>query len=680
MELLSPAGDFEGLKTAVYCGADAIYVGGKSFSARKNAKNFTDDELILAIDFCHLRGIKLFVTLNTLIKEDEFSSAVSFAKFLIENGADGIIIQDLGLLLAVRKMSDDIKINASTQMTVCSTSGVNLLSELGANRVVLARELTYEDIKSIKENTTAELEMFVHGALCMGWSGQCLLSSIIGGRSGNRGLCAQPCRLNYTLYKDGKKLTEQKPLLCTKDLCLADKMDEIKKICDSFKIEGRMKSAEYTGIVTKAYKKALLGELSEKEINEMLSFFSRGGSGRGYFDGRTFSKMMDYGESGKISASKEMVRDVKEEKYEKLRKISFKLIAKEGEPLELFGKSDGFSHTETGDVCEKAKQSAPDKERIEAQLKKLGDTPFSIDNIEIEISGTPFVSVSSINALRRAVCENISQKICASYKRSAVTLSDDDIPTKVTKPDMPKVIVYVRTKEQLDAANDLGIKAKYLSYDLFLKYGTEKDVCVLPVITKENEKLDLSKAKYVMVQNIGQIKDAEGKILCAGEHLNATNTKTLSALSSLGLKRVTLSGELNLKEIRKITKKTNVSTELIVYGRQTAMVMENCVIKSAYKCAKGESGFSLCDRMGEHFPVICENCRNLLLNSVPLYMADKCEDFLSVKPDAVRLNFTTESYDECKNIILAYKSGLSGKPPKKVFDKITRGHFYRGVE
>ena len=196
MELLSPAGDFVSLKTAIACGADAVYIGGKAFSARKNANNFTDEEIVAAVDFCHLYQTKLYVTLNILIKETEKEDALAFAKFLIEAGVDGLIIQDLGLLCAVRRMSSDVKINASTQMTIGTSGGVNLLENLGANRVVLARELSKNEIASIRNNTKLELEMFVHGAMCMGWSGQCLLSSMIGGRSGNRGLCAQPCRLS----------------------------------------------------------------------------------------------------------------------------------------------------------------------------------------------------------------------------------------------------------------------------------------------------------------------------------------------------------------------------------------------------------------------------------------------------------------------------------------------------
>jgi len=672
VELLSPAGDFEGLKTAISCGADAVYAGGKSFSARKNAKNFTDEELISAIDFCHLHGVKLFVTLNTLIKERELSSAVSFAKFLIENGADGIIIQDLGLLLAVRKMSDDIKINASTQMTVCSSSGVNLLTELGANRVVLARELSFSDIKSIKENTTAELEMFVHGALCMGWSGQCLLSSVIGGRSGNRGLCAQPCRLNYTLLCDGKPVSKNIPLLSLKDICLADKLSELEPYVASLKIEGRMKSPEYTASVTALYKKALTGDISAAEINKTLEFFSRGGSSPGYLNGRQFDKMMDYNSSGKVAATRADAIKIKEEDLSARRGISFVLKASEGEPLCLFAECDGLKSSATGTILEPAIKDF-DAERCKSQLQKLGDTAFFPEKTEIIHTGNPFVPVSAINELRRHVCTELSEKICALYKKETHDLSAPAHAFR--KRGTPEILVEVQTPEQLAAA-------KNFPHDIMVAYElsrtVDSDFVLCPAIKKQGEKTPV-KASKIMAQNIGQL-DFDNYEVYGGERLNVTNSATCELFASKGVMRVTVSPELNIKEIKEITQNTAVATEVIAYGRLPVMVMENCVIKSMGKCAKAGGKFELCDRMDERFPILCENCRNIMLNSVPIYMADQGEDLLSLNVDVIRLKFTTETADEVKKVIKAYETALSGNTPKGIFDKITRGHFYRGAE
>ncbi len=686
MELLSPAGDIASLKTAVACGADAVYIGGKSFSARKNANNFTNEELVEAVDFCHLYKAKLYVTLNILIKEAEIKDALSFAKFLIEAGVDGIIIQDLGILCAVRQMSPQVKINASTQMTICSSDGVNLLEQLGANRVVLARELSQKEIAAIRQNTRLELETFVHGAMCMGWSGQCLISSIIGGRSGNRGLCAQPCRLPYTLLKDGKSITNKKPLLCMKDLCLAEEIEALRPLVDSLKIEGRMKSAEYTGVVTKTYQKALNGELKPEELQNTLSFFSRGGSAKGYFDGRSFGAMMDYAPSEKVTATRKQVLEIKQTPTEKKRTISFVLTAKEGEPLALSATSDDFSATAMGAECQTAQNAPFDQERAKQQLSKLGDTPFILATVRVETAGNPFVSVSELNGLRRKVCGDLTRQICDSYRRKVATISvanatkSEADATKNVAGATPKLCVQVRTKQQLEAAESMGIRAKYLSYNLFCEKGTEQDICVLPPMTKEGETLNLQGAARVMVQNIGQIPAAKGRLLCGGERLNVTNHLTANALFNQGFRRATLSPELNLKELRQIIAHVDGPTEVLAYGRIPLMVMENCVIKSAHHCTKGAGNYALLDRMGEQFPLVCEGCRNVLYNSVPLYMADKMEDLLSLNAAVLRLSFTTEDYDECRHVIAAYRTALLGKTPHKVFDNITRGHFYRGVE
>ncbi len=679
MELLSPAGNFEALKTAVKCGADAVYLGGKSFSARKNAENFSDEELIKAIDFCHLHKVKAYVAINISLKEAEVLPAFSFATHLLNLGVDGIIVQDLGLLTMIRSVCDDVKLNASTQMTVCSSDGVNLLEELGANRVVLARELSENEISSIRKKTDAELEVFVHGALCMSYSGQCLLSSVIGGRSGNRGLCAQPCRLSYTLLKDGKPVTKQMPLLCMKDLCLAEETARLTQIADSAKIEGRMKSAFYAGVVTDVYKKAFDGDLDKDAISTMLSAFSRGGSCTGYFHGRSFSKMMDYESGEKVTAQKGEIAAQERKDRAKKREISFVLTAQEGEPLSLAATCDGFSESAVGDVAETAQNAALDEKRAETSLQKLGDTPFVLKEINLIKKGNPFAPASALNALRRKVCEGLERQICDSFRRN---IKNGDIPPEVVPREtkIPRLAVEVRTKEQLDAAREMGMNELYLAESLLQEVEHDNATLLLPSVTKEGETLNVNQAASVLVQNIGQIRAVTKKTMLGGERLNVTNSKTASVLKSLGFSRVTLSTELNLKEIRELTKKTSVPTELIVYGRIPVMLLENCVIKSAYGCRNGKGNFALKDRMGEIFPILCENCRNVLLNSVPIYMADKMDDILTTNAEVLRLKFTTETGEECKKVIRAYKDALNGKKPEKVFDKITRGHFYRGVE
>ncbi len=673
MELLSPAGNFESLKAAIKSGADAIYCGGTQFSARRNAKNFTDEELQESIRLCHAHGVKLYVAVNILIKESELKDALNYTKFLIESGVDGIIIQDLGLMHYVRQQSSGIKLNASTQMTAASAEAVNFCANLGADRVVLARELSLKEIKSIKEKTDIELETFVHGALCMSWSGQCLLSSIIGGRSGNRGLCAQPCRLTYSLEKDSKTVAKDMPLLSPKDICLAEKLENLTGITDSLKIEGRMKSPEYTASVTALYKKALTGKISENDVAKTLSFFSRGGSSLGYFDGRTYDKMMDYQALEKISAERKDAVNLKDEDLSKRRKISFVLSADVSLPLHLSAQCDGFSAEAFGDVLEPARKDF-DPERCQAQLEKLGDTGFISDKIRVTYTGNPFVPVSAINALRREVCKNLEEQICASYKKNAKII--EHLPSGRPKTKIPSLLIEVTTKEQLEAAKELGITDILTGYELSKE--TNADFVLCPAIKKEANVTDIS-APRIMAQNIGQLKEKDKEIY-GGERLNVTNSATCKVLHEQGVKRVTLSPELNLKEIREITKHTDVPTEVIAYGRLPVMVMENCVIKSQGLCSKSGGKFNLIDRKGERFPVLCEDCRNVLLNSVPTYMADKIDDLVISGVDVLRLKFTTETKEETKKVITAYKEALSGGQPKSIFERITRGHFYRGME
>ena len=672
MELLSPAGNYENLISAVRSGADAVYIGGSSFSARRNAKNFTDDEIIKACDFCHLYGVKLYVAVNILIKESEMKDAVSYVRFLIESGVDGIIIQDIGLMTQVRKMSPDIFINASTQMSIGSHQGVNVAKKLGANRVVLARELGIEEIKSIREKTDIELETFVHGALCMSWSGQCLMSSVIGGRSGNRGLCAQPCRLSYTLLEDGKKVSENIPLLSLKDVCLANELDKLFGVVDSLKIEGRMKSKEYTASVTSLYKKAIMGKITQEEIDKTLSFFSRGGSSKGYFNGRKFDKMMDYTASGKVSAERADVIAANEEDLSNKTPISMTLDVCVGEKVTLCASTLDFEALAYGDVSEEARKEF-DENRIKEQLGKLGDTPFVIGDITINKSGNPFLPVSLVNALRREVCADLEDQICASFKKSTNPIEEKEKIYK--RRSVPKLVIEVTTKEQLDACSQMGDFEIITGYELSKTVDTPFSMC--PAVDKEGECVKTS-AKKIMVQNLGQL-DSE-KDLYGGERLNITNSHSCDIARELGIKRVTLSPELNIKEIKEITHSTDAETEVIAYGRLPIMVMENCVIKSQGKCTKSGRNFELLDRMGEKFPVICENCKNIILNSVPIYLADKGEDLLSLNVDAIRLKFTIEDEKTTKAVIKAYQDALMLKTPKGIFSKITRGHFYRGVE
>lgn len=680
MEILSPAGDFESLIAAVQNGADAVYVGGSDFSARKSAKNFNNEELERAIDYCHLRGAKLYVACNTLIKEQELDSACEFLADIYEMGADSVIVQDLGLISLISSQLPDFPIHASTQMTVHSKDGVNVLAEnFGVKRVVLSRELSYDDIAKIRENTKTELEVFVHGALCMSYSGECLFSSVLGGRSGNRGGCAQPCRLSYTLMEEDKEVTQTLPLLSPKDLCLADEIYKFNKLgIDSLKIEGRMKSPEYVAQATKVYSEAKKVGADKKEIEKLLSLFSRSGSSKGYFYGRTFAEQMSYQGGSKISADKETVSEVRQTFSGENVKIPVSMFfyGAVGENILLTVSDDsGYSVSVSGDVMEAPLTKPLSEDRIKEQLEKLGSTPFCVDYIDIATDGG-VVPIKAINALRREAVEKLTYELCTSKKRERKEISY--IKPEEENIHALKLNVEVRTKEQYESVKKMGIDEIFMPYHLYKEIKPENAVCVLPPILKDTDKVDLEGIEKVEINNIGQLKLVKGKKIYAGYSMNITNSAAFGALASSGADRICVSSELTVNEIRNAGTDDAVK-ECMVYGRQRLMYMENCVIRSAYGCKCNEKNFYLKDRLGIKLPIITENCRNVLLNSRPTYMADKLRDIKNMKLGGMRLIFTIENGEETKKIVSAYKEMVSGKETPCCIEEFTRGHFYRGA-
>ncbi len=677
MEILSPAGSMEALKAAVHYGADAVYVGGSRFSARKNAQNFSDEALCEAVDFCHVRGVRLYLCCNTLLKETELDDAMSFIRYAYSIGVDALIVQDFGLAERIRRELPDMPLHASTQMTVVNSEGIRALESLGVSRVVLAREVSGEEIASIRKQTDMELEYFVHGALCISYSGQCLMSSMLGGRSGNRGGCAQPCRLPYTLLRDGKPVTDTLPLLCPKDLCLADRVQELKRLgVASLKIEGRMKSPDYVAMVTQVYKRAVKGGVSNEEIREMLKFFSRGGSCHGYFYGCTYGDMMDMAGASKIAGSLPKL-----EPAEKVVPIHLYLTAQTDKPLSLTLLAENYpAVTVTGAVCQKAHTQPTTTERMEQQISKLGGTAFRAEQVEVQASGDVAVPVSELNALRRRGAEMLEQTIKAHYKRELPT----SVPTRKETSAQTKELslcVEVRTEEQLKAAIQMGVQRVYLPKEL-LPYAREikEPIVQLLPLTKEAEKVSLSGAKEVCVQNIGQLSGAEGSVITAGHRFNITNSETAEWLKSKGVSRVVLSPELHMHDIARLRKHTDMTLEVIAYGRLPLMLMENCIIKSAYGCHCDKGEFALRDRKNEVFPLLPRHCGTEILNSKPIYMADRMTDLKNLQIDSMRLCFTLENYETCCIIIREYQEALQGKQKKAPAGDFTRGHFYRGAE
>ncbi len=677
MEILSPAGSFDSLRAAVHYGADAVYVGAQRFSARKSAQNFSDAELAQAVDFCHLRGVKLYLCCNTLMKETELNDAMRLAYYAYQIGVDALIIQDLGLLKRIRQELPDFPVHASTQMTVVNSAGVKQLTELGVRRVVLAREVSKAQLKEIQKNTQAELEVFVHGALCMSYSGQCLMSSILGGRSGNRGGCAQPCRLSYTLLKNGKPMTQTGTLLCPKDLCLADRVSELAELgVASLKIEGRMKSPEYVAMVTQVYKKAAQGSISQEEIGDMLKFFSRGGSCSGYFDGCSYENMMDNGAASKIARTLPVL-----EKKEKKVPVSVHLSAVTGQPLSLSMVAEsGTCFRAEGAICEAAHTKPTTKERMQEQVEKLGETPFYAGFTEVLASPDVAVPVKEINGLRRQVAEGLANQLAQEHKRSlpAIKKQASEVFSQTRQLSL---CVEVKTKEQLLAAVEQGIERVYLPADLWpFSHLVKEPVLQMPPILREFQQFPKGSFDAVCVQNIGQIAFAGVACITAGHRMNVTNSETALMLKEWGVSRAVLSPELSAKAIADVRAHTDLHLEAIAYGRLPLMLLENCVIRSAYGCKCDGARFALLDRKNETFPILPLRCGNEIYNSKPIYMADRMHDLKQLGLDSLRLLFTFEDKDTTQKVIKAYQKALAGGQLKAPQFGYTRGHFYRGMQ
>lgn len=659
-ELLAPAGSPEMLKAAVQSGADAVYLGADRFSARGSAENFSLDRLGEWIDYCHLRGVKVHLAANTLIKEREREDFIRYISEAYTKGIDAVIIQDLGMATKVKELMPDLELHASTQMTVTTIDAVKVLERRGFSRVVLARELTKSEILNIRQKTDIELEVFVHGALCYSYSGQCLMSSIIGRRSGNRGLCAQPCRLSYELLKNGKALDDGY-LLSPKDLCLIDNVGELSEMgIDSFKIEGRLKSPGYVATAVGVYKKALAGErITDGDRKALLDVFNRSGFSKGWYGG---GKDMMSGESPSNIATGTTSPEYAKYTLENanFRKIGVNIFAelKENESLSLtMIDEDGNSVVEIGTVkAEKARSAPLSRERLTLQLEKLGESVFFAESSEVSIDDGIIVPISEINVVRRNAAEKLSA-LRTEINRQKPT---EYIPERKKKTGKePYLVAICRNAEQVTAAANSGVKRIVAPKEVLdvVKPKCETAEFMQPIGTGNSHDSEMA-----FVQNIAQ----GGKSKIGGHRLNITNSETAAAFGDFDA--VTLSPELNLKDISEIA--SEVPLEVIAYGRLPLMLMRRCPAQCG---GKGE--MTLRDRRGEEFPISCgEGCISELMNSKPVYMADKLSELTDAGIDGLQLWFFDETGDEVTDIIAKYKGEKDAAPP----EDFTRGHFYRG--
>ena len=693
LELLSPAGSPEAVIAAVQNGADAVYLGMGDFNARRGAKNFTNEEFEKAVTYCRVRGCKVYVTLNTLVNDREMGAAVDAARLASECGADGIIIQDLGLISAIRRALPDIPLHASTQMSIHNLAGVQAAAEMGLTRAVLARELSLEEIAYITKNAPIETEIFVHGALCFCHSGQCYMSSLIGRRSGNRGMCAQPCRMQYSL---GGRMDDYPMSL--KDNCLVDRLREIEEAgVACIKIEGRMKRPEYTAIVTGIYSKALREhrQPTPEEMTMLTKAFSRQGFTQGYFNG---DRKDMFGVRGEPEEGTEKIFTVARRAYAdgELRRVPvhFYTVAEKNERIKAIAfDDDGHKAVTYGPVPEKAKRQGLTDGYLVEQMFKTGGTPYNCVENKAKTDPGLYLAAAEINELRRKLISELSAQRSAPPTRRSLDLPAP--PKNVPTVADPKLIIQVRTAEQL--TKELAdLRPAYIYVPAMIMAAEPKlvlpfvekgsvPVAVLPRIVNDAQmkevyatlqKLFDYGVNEALVGNLGQVVMARraGMKLRGDFGLNAFNSYTLEMLNEMGFLSATASFELRIAQIKDMAKP--LDTELIVYGRLPLMVSDQCIIKeSAGRCAC-QTPAQMADRMGSVFPVVKEyGCRNVVYNAHKLYLADKKEDLYSAGLWGLRMMFTTESARECVEVAKGHM-GLSDYKP----NVLTRGLYYRGVD
>ena len=693
MEILSPAGSPAALRAAVCAGADAVYLGFGQFNARRGAKNFSPEEFASAVSYCRLRGVKVYLTLNTLCADRELGAAVDCAVQASRMGVDAVLVQDMGLVRALRQAAPDLPLHASTQMTLHNLDGVKEAAELGITRAVLARELSRRDIAYICEHSPIEIEVFVHGALCMCYSGQCFLSSVIGGRSGNRGMCAQPCRLPYG-WGD---LADSYPL-SLKDMALAGHLRELEEMgVASAKIEGRMKRPEYVYIVTKVYADALReGRApSPEEMRRLEQAFSRQGFTDGYYMEKKGPDM--FGVRENAPEPKQLFAQARAG-YEKGEgfgaPVKFYALIQTGEPIRVgVEDQEGRVVTAAGPVPEAARKRATSREDVEGQLIKTGGTPYRAAEVRCLVEDGLAVPLSALNKLRRQVLDELSAQRAAPPRRDYGQFKPG--ARYENRQEEPDIYVSLRRTEQMtfelvkQRPALITLPAEEIAAHPEETVATIRRgvpvAAVLPRVCFDRELDTLRKHLRVCreagvdsayVGNLGMASIARelGFTLRGDFGLQVFNSQGIKEYKRLGFESLTASFELKLAQIRDLNKAAEL--EMIAYGRLPLMITENCAIKNqSGKCVCANVNL-LTDRKGVRFPVERTfGCRNELLNANKVFLADKAADWKKAGLRAIRLLFTTENGVECTQVLDAYRGKGNYVP-----NNFTRGLYYRDVE
>ena len=699
-ELLAPAGNLEILKGVIESGADAVYVGGSIFGARAYANNFTEEELLEAIDFAHLRGVKVYLTVNTLIKNSEFSKLYDYLLPYYKRGLDAVIVQDIGVVKAIHEYFPSMEIHTSTQMTVTGADGVRFLSQFGVTRVVMAREISLAEMKRIHEETGMELEAFVHGALCYSYSGQCLFSSILGGRSGNRGRCAQPCRLPYTV--EGKK---DEYILSLKDMCGIKALDKLHDAgVYSLKIEGRMKQLEYACGVVKYYRSYIDSKkpVSDADYDRIKALGNRCGfTDRYYFD-HNGSDMVTY-------VKPNFVSNAAEPSPEK-RKLSIEgeLVLREGEPGSLTVKRGDVTYKASIESVSAALKAPLDKKAAIDRINKTGDTDFEFSHIKAQIGENVFVPNGALNKLRRDAISGLCDKLLKKYYRDDARYADIssmcELPEHVVKSDAAHdeaindytTICSCMTRAQLDTLISYEcFDVFYLDFDMYdrntliqqfaddVKCLTKRNKIVylmLPTIFRADssdyfvsiaKELDKVSFEGFVVKNYEELYLTEnlftGKKVILDHNMYTFNDVSKSAFFEHGVSGDTVPLELNSREIMH---RNNIGSQMIVYGYYPLMTTANCVHKNTKGCDKKQKLIYLKDRYNKSFAVCnnCKECYNTIYNSLPTMLTKNISKLKEAGIRSFRYSFTIETPKQIKAVM-----------DDKVAE-YTNGHYKRGVE
>lgn len=702
-ELLAPAGSLEIFKGVIESGADAVYVGGSMFGARAYANNFTEEELLEAIDFAHLRGVKVYLTVNTLIKNSEFSKLYDYLLPYYKRGLDAVIVQDLGVVKAIHEYFPSMEIHTSTQMTVTGADGVRFLSQFGVTRVVMAREVSLAEMKRIHEETGMELEAFVHGALCYSYSGQCLFSSILGGRSGNRGRCAQPCRLPYTV--EGKK---DEYILSLKDMCGIKALDRLHEAgVYSLKIEGRMKQLEYACGVVKYYRSYIdsMKPVTDADYDRIKALGNRCGfTDRYYFD-HNGSDMVTYVKPNFVSKAAEPLPEK--------RKLSIEgeLVLREGEPGSLTVKRGDVAYQASIEPVSAALKAPLEKKAAIDRINKTGDTEFEFSHIDAQIGENVFVPNGALNKLRRDAILGLSDKLLEKYYRDDARYADMsslcELPEHVVKRDAAHgdeavnakdytTICSCMTRKQLETLMGYDcFDVFYLDFDMYdrkilvqqfaddvlsLTKQNKKVYLMLPTILRADssdyfvsiaKELDKISFEGFVVKNYEELYLAEnlftGKKIIIDHNMYTFNDVSKSAFFEHGVSGDTVPLELNSREIMH---RNNIGSQMIVYGYYPLMTTANCVHKNTKGCDKKQELIYLKDRYNKSFAV-CNNCRecyNTIYNSLPTMLTKNIGKLKDAGIRSFRYSFAIETPKQIKAVM------------EDKAAEYTNGHYKRGVE